>query len=57
MVIHGLKRKLQPKKTTPKQPEVKKAVKKVKPIEEPILPIKEEEILIDEVVPVIEDLD
>ena len=57
MVIKGLKRKLQPKKTTPKQPEVKKAVKKVEPVVEPILPIVEEEILIDEMVPMIEDLD
>lgn len=50
MVIHGLKRKLQPKNTPLKQPEVKKAVKKVEPvIVESILPeIKDEEILLEE---------
>lgn len=52
MVIKGVKHKLQPKKETPKQPEVviKKAVNKVEPvIVEPILPeIKDEEILLEE---------
>ena len=52
MIIKGVKRKLQPKEETPKQPEVviKKAVKKVEPvIVESILPeVKDEEILLEE---------
>ena len=48
MVIKGVKHRLQPKTETPKQPEVKKAVKKAAPMVEPVAPVVKEEILVKE---------